>query len=78
MGQFDDFQHSLALDMDGEGRARRRMFAREGSALRRATQGNPRNLPCPQCGEANTLTPKDVALHYICDHCADAAERRYP
>ena len=44
------------------------------SALRRATRGNPRNLPCPQCKRKNCLTPADKARFYICDRCADAAE----
>jgi hypothetical protein len=44
------------------------------SALRAASPTNPRNLPCPTCGRKNMLTPKDVALHYQCDYCADAAE----
>ncbi len=44
------------------------------SALRAATRDNPRDLPCPTCGRENMLTPKDVALGYQCDHCADAAE----
>ena len=44
------------------------------SALRRATPENPRNLPCPTCGRPNMLTPKDVALHYQCDRCADLDE----
>jgi hypothetical protein len=44
------------------------------SALRRATRDNPRNLPCPNCGRPDMLTPKDVALHYVCDICADVAE----
>ena len=44
------------------------------SALRRETRDNPRNLPCPTCGEPNKLTPKDVALGYQCDACADRAE----
>lgn len=47
------------------------------SALRAATASNPRNLPCPTCGEANRLTPADVALSYQCNACADAAERGY-
>ncbi len=49
-------------------------FARSGSALRAATRGNPRNLPCPTCGATNALTPLDVARGYQCDRCADAAE----
>lgn len=55
-----------------------REFADPGgrSALRAATKDNPRNLPCPTCGEPNRLTPKDVALGYQCDECADALEGR--
>jgi len=34
-------------------------FATPGSALRSATARNPRNLPCPTCGQANRLTPAD-------------------
>ena len=45
------------------------------SALRAETPGNPRNLPCPNCGEPNMLTPLDRARHYCCDTCSDAAER---
>ena len=45
------------------------------SALRAAGPGNPRNLPCPTCGAKNVLTPKDRALGYQCDACADRAER---
>ena len=45
------------------------------SALRAATRTNPRNLPCPTCGRANRLTPKDRALGYQCDACADRQER---
>jgi hypothetical protein len=44
------------------------------SSLRRETESNPRNQPCPTCGEPNTLTPKDVKLGYQCDCCADRAE----
>lgn len=44
------------------------------SALRRAKRGNPRNLPCPTCGEPNRLTPKDRALGYQCNACADRDE----
>jgi hypothetical protein len=46
-----------------------------GSALRAATANNPRNLPCPTCGEPNRLTPIDKERGYQCDSCADAAER---
>lgn len=54
----------------------RSMFQSPGgtSALRRATRYNPRNLPCPTCGEPNRLTPADVRQHYQCDACADRAE----
>lgn len=45
------------------------------SALRAASKNNPRNLPCPNCGEANRLTPADRALGYQCDECADMTER---
>lgn len=45
-----------------------------GSALRAATRGNPRNLPCPTCKGKNLLTPKDRALGYQCDACAERAE----
>ena len=44
------------------------------SALRAATPTNPRNKPCPTCGRPNMLTPKDVALGYQCDICADFLE----
>ena len=53
---------------------RYREFANAGSALRSASKSNPRNLPCPTCGEPNRLTPKDRALGYQCDACARAAE----
>lgn len=56
------------------------MFADPGgnSALRRASAENPRNLPCPNCGEPNRLTPADVQLGYQCDRCADMAEGLLP
>ena len=41
------------------------------SALRRATRKNPRNIPCPTCGEPNRLTAKDKRLGYQCDQCAE-------
>lgn len=47
------------------------------SALRAETARNPRNLPCPTCGEPDRLTPLDVARGYQCDGCADRAERGY-
>ena len=54
----------------------RMVFADPGgrSALRAASRGNPRNLPCPTCGEPNRLTPADRRLGFQCDRCADAAE----
>lgn len=59
-------------DWDG---SRRAMFANPGSALRRASKRNPRNLPCPTCKAPNRLTPADRAQGYQCDACADQAER---
>ena len=47
------------------------------SALRAASRANPRNIPCPTCGEKNRLTPADRALGYQCDECADRAEGGY-
>lgn len=45
------------------------------SALRAASERNPRNLPCPTCERPNRLTPLDVMRGYQCDRCADIAER---
>jgi hypothetical protein len=52
-------------------------FAEPGgrSALRAATEDNPRNLPCPSCGRENMLTPIDRQRGYQCNICADEAER---
>lgn len=47
------------------------------SALRAASRDNPRNLPCPNCGEENRLTPADRARGYQCDACANALEMGY-
>ena len=47
------------------------------SALRAASDFNPRNLPCPNCNEPNRLTPADRARGYQCDTCADMVERGY-
>lgn len=47
------------------------------SALRAATPDNPRNLPCPNCGSPDRLTPADVARGYQCDSCADQLERGF-
>lgn len=49
-------------------------FANPGSALRRATEDNPRIYPCPTCGEPNRLTPLDEARGYQCDNCSDIDE----
>lgn len=53
-------------------------FAEPGSnsALRAATDDNPRNLPCPTCRWPNRLTPADVQRGYQCNRCADAFEGR--
>lgn len=40
------------------------------SALRAESPSNPRNLPCPTCGEPNRLTPADKRHGYQCDACA--------
>jgi hypothetical protein len=48
------------------------------SSLRAATSRNPRNLPCPQCGAPNQLTPIDRQRHYVCNRCADRAEGLLP
>lgn len=45
------------------------------SALRAASEDNPRNLPCPTCESPNRLTPRDRDLGYQCDSCADLAEQ---
>lgn len=61
---------------DEEWEERVEMFADPGgeSALRRASESNPRNLPCPSCGWPNRLTPADRAKGYQCDSCARANE----
>jgi hypothetical protein len=66
---YERFDHEDYL-IDGVG------FADPGgrSALRAATRNNPRNLPCPTCGEPNRLTPADKRAGYHCDRCADAME----
>lgn len=66
----DDFDHEHDTDFEIH-------FADPGgrSALRAATPSNPRNLPCPTCGEPDRLTPADVACGYQCDACADRCER---
>ena len=44
------------------------------SSLRAATENNPRDRPCPQCGTADVLTRIDERQHYVCDRCAERAE----
>jgi hypothetical protein len=70
LGDFHDYREDDA-EFD-----RNRMFADPGgnSALRAATPDDPRNLPCPNCGEPDRLTPLDRDAHYQCDSCADLAE----
>lgn len=46
--EYDDYDRSMFQD---PGR----------SSLRKSSQRNPRNLPCPTCGEPNRLTPADQA-----------------
>lgn len=68
---YDDFDEDYD-DFDDD-------FAEPGgrSALRAATESNPRDCPCPTCGAENRLTPKDVALGYQCNTCADRDEGSY-
>jgi hypothetical protein len=47
------------------------------SCLYPATEDNPRNLPCGNCGEPNRLTRMDKYQGYQCNTCADQAERGY-
>lgn len=63
-------------EYDDEAGEARRMFRDPGgkSALRAASRRNPRNLPCPNCGQPDRLTPADRAQGYQCDACADRAE----
>ena len=65
-----DMDHDNGDNLDGCD------FAEPGgvSALRAATASNPRNLPCPTCGEPDRLTRADKARGYQCDACADRAE----
>lgn len=65
MGRYNDYDDDYDCDFaDPGGR----------SALRAASKSNPRNLPCPTCHAPNRLTPKDVALGYQCNACADRCE----
>jgi hypothetical protein len=71
----EDGEDYSAEDRDEDYRIDGVGFAQAGSALRAATKSNPRNLPCPTCGEPNRLTPLDVARSYQCDECSDRDER---
>jgi hypothetical protein len=65
--EYDPYEDDL---IDGVG------FADPGgeSALRAATPDNPRDLPCPNCGRENMLTPIDEQRGYQCDICARELE----
>jgi hypothetical protein len=71
---WDDRGYDPGPDDDDEGGIR---FADPGgrSALRASSRSNPRNLPCPNCGARNRLTPADRARGYQCDACANQCER---
>ena len=45
------------------------------SSLRAESIINPRICRCPQCGAENALTVDDARHGYVCDRCADRAER---
>jgi hypothetical protein len=70
--RWDDDDYDRYDDRDDDGPT----FADPGgrSALRAATRSNPRNLPCPNCGAPNRLTPADREQGYQCDACADRCE----
>jgi hypothetical protein len=72
---YEDYSRDEDEDRDEEVQLRRE-FAEPGgrSALRAASASNPRNLPCPTCKKPNRLTPKDRALGYQCNECADRDE----
>ncbi len=76
----DDLDRDPADDIDWpDDFCREDEFAEPGvnSALRAESPTNPRNLPCPNCGQQNRLTPKDVALGYQCNECAQQVEMGY-
>lgn len=68
----EDDEYSDDWDQSDE-----QIFADPGSnsSLRAATENNPRDRPCPNCGEENVLTRHDVQLGYQCNRCADRQER---
>lgn len=71
MYRYEYYEDDDNYQIDGVG------FADPGgnSSLRAATKSNPRNLPCPNCGRKNVLTPADRRAGYQCDSCADREER---
>ena len=71
----DDFEDPNGYDFSDQEECEEFADPTGRSALRAESATNPRNLPCPTCGEPNTLTPKDVRLHYQCNRCADRDER---
>ncbi len=79
MDEHDDFdsEDDYRAYMDDEDMIDGVGFADPGgnSALRAATEDNPRDQPCPNCGAENVLTRIDVQRHYRCDRCADCDER---
>lgn len=72
-----DLMHDYDLYDEDEWEERCERFADPGgnSALHAASRDNPRDLPCPNCGDENVLTRADRARGYQCDRCADALER---
>ena len=65
---FYGYSEDPYLDFDGSPM----VFADPGG--KSALRAGKRIHPCPTCGAPNSLTAKDKALGYQCDHCADAAE----
>jgi hypothetical protein len=47
------------------------------SSLYAATEDDPRIYPCPDCGEPNRLTLRDMRAHHCCNACADRNEAGY-
>ena len=50
---------------------------RERRSFERKLYRGGRKYPCPDCGEANTLTAGEVAQHYHCNACTARAEAGY-
>lgn len=77
---FDDYEDNREMDdVEADLYESELSFAEPGgnSALRAASASNPRNLPCPNCGTPDVLTPADRARGYQCNRCADQAERGF-